>query len=122
VCRPGIGTGTSRTHCKAGQLQDAERTTSSRSVSVAHGIQPKDKLLLVFGYGKNLQRLADHEIVAGFGPEKARALSVLHTLATVAQSVPSLYVKRYPGYWFPCDSTAFLYCTICIICCDHVTK
>jgi len=59
-------------------------TTSSRrrSVSVALGIQPKDKLLLAFGDGTNLQRHTAHEIVAGLGPDKASSFPVLHTFAT----------------------------------------
>ena len=49
-------------------------------VAVAQTLQPEDELWLAFGTGKNFRYLAAHEIAAGLGPEKARALPVFHAL------------------------------------------
>ena len=43
-------------------------------------VQPEDKLWLAFGTGRNFRYLAAHEIAAGLGPEKARALPMFHAL------------------------------------------
>ncbi|KAL8576333.1 hypothetical protein ACOMHN_006256 [Nucella lapillus] len=50
------------------------------AVSLAQELQPEDKLWLAFGTGQSLRYLAAHEIAAGLGPEKARAVPMFHAL------------------------------------------
>lgn len=50
------------------------------AVSVVQELQPEDKLWLAFGTGRSFRYLAAHEIAAGLGQEKARALPMFHAL------------------------------------------
>ncbi|KAL8585219.1 hypothetical protein ACOMHN_013234 [Nucella lapillus] len=50
------------------------------AVSLAQELQPEDKLWLAFGTGQSFLYLAAHEIAAGLGREKARALPMFHAL------------------------------------------
>ncbi|QQP38995.1 uncharacterized protein LOC103506659 [Caligus rogercresseyi] len=50
------------------------------AVSVVQELQPEDKLWLAFGTGRSFRYLAAHEMAAGLGPEKARALPMFHAL------------------------------------------
>ncbi|KAJ8395934.1 hypothetical protein AAFF_G00026420 [Aldrovandia affinis] len=50
------------------------------AVSLAQELQPEDELWLAFGTGQSFRYLAAHEIAAGLGREKARALPMFHAL------------------------------------------
>lgn len=50
------------------------------AVSLAQELQPEDKLWLAFGTGQSFRYVAAHEIAAGLGREKARALPMFHAL------------------------------------------
>ncbi|KAL8559114.1 hypothetical protein ACOMHN_046162 [Nucella lapillus] len=63
------------------------------AVSLAQELQPEDKLWLAFGTGQSLRYLAAHEIAAGFGREKARALPIFHAL-TGCDTVSSFTSKK----------------------------
>ncbi|KAL8561151.1 hypothetical protein ACOMHN_054522 [Nucella lapillus] len=62
------------------------------AVSLAQELQPEDKLWLAFGTGQSFRYLAAHEIAAGLGREKARALPIFHAL-TGCDTVSS-FAKR----------------------------
>ena len=61
-------------------IQTVDTDVVVLAVTVAQTLQPEDELWLAFGNGKNFRYLAAHEIAAGLGPEKARALPVFHAL------------------------------------------
>ena len=50
------------------------------AVSVVQELQPEDELWLAFGTGRSFRYLAAHEIAAGLGREKARALPMFNAL------------------------------------------
>ena len=50
------------------------------AVSVAQGLQPEDELWLAFGTGKSFQYLVPHEMAAGLGSGKPRAMPMFHAL------------------------------------------
>ena len=50
------------------------------AVSVVQELQPENELWLAFGTDRSFRYLAAHEIAAGLGREKARALPMFHAL------------------------------------------
>jgi len=68
------------------------------AVSLAQELQPDDKLWVAFGTGQSFRYLAAHEIAAGLGREKARALLMFHTL-TGCDTVSSFATRGKKTAW-----------------------
>ena len=68
------------------------------AVSMVHSLQPDDQLWLAFGTGANFRYFAAHEIAAGLGPEKSRALPMFHAL-TGCDNVSSFARHGKKGAW-----------------------
>ena len=68
------------------------------AVSVAQCFQAEDELWLTFGIGKHFQYIAAHELAAGLGRQKARALPMFHTL-TGCDTVSSFAGNSKKSAW-----------------------
>ena len=68
------------------------------AVSLAQRLQSEDKLWVAFGTGQSFRYLAAHEIAAGLGREKARALLMFHTL-TGCDTVSSFATRGKKTAW-----------------------
>ena len=81
------------------------------AVSLAQELQPEDKLWLAFGTGLSFQYLAAHEIAAGLGWEKARALPMFHGL-TGCDTVSSFVRHGKKTAWAVWTAVSYTHLTL----------
>ena len=89
-------------------------------MSMAYALQSKDELWLAYGTGKSCSYFAAHEIAAGLGPEKARALSMFHVL-TGYDNVSSFAGHGKKTAWAVWKVLPELTYTLVVICTKHHT-